>query len=552
MWPTEVNLVYEFTNRWFVRKEQSDFGWDWSAAFSPSGPWQPAYVVQLQPAEIYARNVLVDVYREGQLNNIPPDQNAPWIVNASVDYLGTLPEGVSMSYVLTGLNSDDTAESGLLENVTMTDGVIQGQVRFADSSVDLWWPVGLGNQNLYNLTIDVQDSQNSSIITVSRRIGFRTIVLNEGVITQEQLSRGIAPGNNWHFEINGNEFFAKGSNLIPPDIFWPNVTEEKMRRLFSDVVRGNQNMLRVWSSGAYQPDFIYDIADEMGILLWSEFEFGDSLYPVDEAFLDNVRHEVDYQTRRVNYHPSLAFWAGGNELENLELALVNGSIPDQYERLKNEYEKLFLETIVPVLFGNTRSISYAPSSTSNGYISLNHTQAPYFIERYENLEEGSIYGETDHYNYTSVAAFDAEYYPVGRFSNEFGYHSMPSLQSWQEVVPPEDLHFNSTTIVRRNRHYVPGSIQTTDFTPSLRGMGEMTIAVQQWYPAPNKIDSIANFSAWCHTTQIFQADYYAAQIQFVSHHYFSVGLCIKLTDFDLVSTGEFPTSSYLGGLVLAA
>ena len=30
-------------------------------------------------------------------------------------------------------------------------------------------------------------------------------------------------------------------------------------------------MLRVWSSGAYLPDFIYDVADELGLLLWSEF-----------------------------------------------------------------------------------------------------------------------------------------------------------------------------------------------------------------------------------------------------------------------------------------
>lgn len=56
-----------------------------------------------------------------------------------------------------------------------------------------------------------------------------------------------------------------------------------------------------------------------GILLWSEFEFGDSLYPVDDAFLENVAEEIDYNVRRVNHHPSLALWAGGNELENLEL-----------------------------------------------------------------------------------------------------------------------------------------------------------------------------------------------------------------------------------------
>ena len=31
---------------------------------------------------------------------------------------------------------------------------------------------------------------------------------------------------------------------------------------------------------------------------------------------------------------------------------------------------------------------------------------------------------------------------------------------------------------------------------------------------PNKTDSVANFSAWCHTTQIFQADFYRSEIQF--------------------------------------
>jgi len=61
-------------------------------------------------------------------------------------------------------------------------------------------------------------------------------------------------------------------------------------------------MLRVWASGAYSPDFIYDLADEKGILLWSEFEFGDALYPVNEEFLENVAAEANYNVRRVNHH----------------------------------------------------------------------------------------------------------------------------------------------------------------------------------------------------------------------------------------------------------
>lgn len=194
--------------------------------------------------------------------------------------------------------------------------------------------------------------------------------------------------------VSGHEFYAKGSNFIPPDPFWPTVTESRLRQLFDSVIDGNQNMLRVWSSGAYSPDFMYDLADEMGILLWSEFEFGCALYPVNEEFLENVAHEVEYQVRRVNHHPSLAYWAGGNELENLELPTVNKTAPDEYPRYLAEYEKLFLDTIVPIVLGNTRSISYSPSSTTNGWQSLDFSKTQPITQRYKDLTEGSIYGDT--------------------------------------------------------------------------------------------------------------------------------------------------------------
>lgn len=122
--------------------------------------------------------------------------------------------------------------------------------------------------------------------------------------------------------------------------------------------------------------------------------------------------------------------------------------------------------------------------------------------------------DQDYYNYDSSFAFNYSSYPVGRFSNEFGYHSMPSLQSWQQAIAPEDLHFNSSTVQLRNHHYPAGGLNTTNFANSTKGMAEMTIAAQRWYPTPNKLDSVANFSAWCHVTQIFQADFYRSQIMF--------------------------------------
>jgi beta-mannosidase len=91
---------------------------------------------------------------------------------------------------------------------------------------------------------------------------------------------------------------------------------------------------------------------------------------------------------------------------------------------------------------------------------------------------------------------------------------MPSLQSWQQAVDPADLHFNSSVVMLRDHHPPAGGMSTSNFANASIGQGQMTVSAQTWYPVPNKTDSVANFSAWCHTTQIFQADFYKAQIEF--------------------------------------
>jgi len=237
-----------------------------------------------------------------------------------------------MNYLLKDA-SNATVSSGSLSNVNTTGGAITGAVTLPCNSVELWWPSGYGPQTLYYITIDLVTSSNTTLASVTKRTGFRTIVLNEFPISQEQLDQGIAPGANWHFEINGHELFCKGSNFIPPDAFWPRVTVEKMSQLFDSVIDGNQNMLRVWASGAYSPDFLYDLADERGILLWSEFEFGDALYPVDEAFLENVREEAEYNVRRVNHHPSLALW-GKYAVHELSMAMRTDSCDSWWKRAR--------------------------------------------------------------------------------------------------------------------------------------------------------------------------------------------------------------------------
>ncbi|PNP42354.1 hypothetical protein TGAMA5MH_06036 [Trichoderma gamsii] len=513
-WPNGIDEVYEIPNRQFIRKEQSDFGWDWGPAFSPAGIWQPAYLVQLDgPESVYVKNSAFDLYRHGQLNNLPPDQTADWVFNASVDVVGNIPPEAYLRYSIVDLDTQKQVSSGNLSNIENGGDVITGIATLDASEYELWWPNGLGAQKLYNVSVEIISSQ-KNIAAVTKRMGFRTIVLNMEPISDLQLSQGIINGSNFHFEINGHTFYAKGSNFVPPDPFWPRVTPEHIQEILSDVVDANQNMLRVWSSGAYSPDFMYDLADEMGILLWCEFEFSVSLYPVAPAFLENVRQEAVYQVRRANHHPSLALWAGGNEMEKDELPAVKSQAPDQYERYLGEYLELFLNTLLPAVYGNSRSISYMPCSTNNGYLELNFSLPIPFVDRLYNTTPGYLYGDSDFYDYNAADAWDINHYVAGRFANEFGFHSMPSIETWREAIPDDQLTFNSTMTVLRNHHYPPGSLTTTNTADPLRGMGEMTLGVQLWYPKPMKTDPVANFSAWCHATQVFQADFYHTKIQY--------------------------------------
>jgi hypothetical protein len=73
---------------------------------------------------------------------------------------------------------------------------------------------------------------------------------------------------------------------------------------------------------------------------------------------------------------------------------VRGVAPKDYDRYLREYEKLFLDVLVPCVFENSKSISYTPSSTSNGWLSLDFSKSQPITQRYDNKTPGEVYGVT--------------------------------------------------------------------------------------------------------------------------------------------------------------
>ncbi len=163
----------------------------------------------------------------------------------------------------------------------------------------LWWPHGYGEQPLYELRATLVDcaaaaaaapaatggdddkvneaceplspsssspSPSSSSASLRQRIGLRTVELVQEPARPP--AAGLPNGTSFYFRVNGVAVFAKGSNLIPLDVFAPRATAERARWLLGRAAAANMNMVRVWGGGRYLPDWFYDAADELGLMIW--------------------------------------------------------------------------------------------------------------------------------------------------------------------------------------------------------------------------------------------------------------------------------------------
>lgn len=104
------------------------------------------------------------------------------------------------------------------------------------------------------------------------------------------------------------------------------LNERRYRDWLTLVRDGNQTMVRIWGGGVYEPDVFYDLCDELGLLVWQDFQFACGVYPGVASppaegiapkpypdFVENVRKEAEDNVKRLRHHPCMAVWCGNNE-----------------------------------------------------------------------------------------------------------------------------------------------------------------------------------------------------------------------------------------------
>eukprot|EP00041_Stephanoeca_diplocostata_P033319 m.1098601 g.1098601 ORF g.1098601 m.1098601 type:complete len:993 (-) comp24314_c0_seq13:202-3180(-) len=452
----ETFIPQRVPNKAFVRKQQSDFGWDWGPALVPAGIWRPVVFYQYDVVRI--TNVVTTVSR------IPTDAST-WLVCARV-HLRLASEALANHYVdvtvavgdVNGTIAVGTTRGGGVGDAacgvapqpdSTTDRVVVVSVRVAATDVSLWWPTGYGRQPLYNITTSAKAPEtHTAYDTFVHTVGFREIDVVEDDITDAS-----NPGKSFYIRVNGVGVFAKGSNWIPGDAFDNRLTDEGLRRLLVSATEANQNILRVWGGGNYMRDSFWDLCDELGLLVWLDFMHGGGRSPRNAEHVTNWAAEVRQNVRRIASHPCLALYNGNNEGVKAISSVMHGTpvkiTGDAQAVAAMDYAALFDSTVRTVVGAEDASRHFHASCPSNGY-AVDDLDLGMHIHRMGDPFGGS-FGDTRHYDYTSYC-LDSSKYPAGRFVSEYGWQSYPSLHTLDAVTLPQDRAWNSTWAAHVQHH----------------------------------------------------------------------------------------------------
>lgn len=286
--------------RVYVRKPQYTFGWDWSPRVATTAIAGNVSIHAWHVARI--RDVSVQPARKGK--------NVDLSISASVDLYHYYSTGTGTIKVEVSDADGKQVVGSVTQLLRSGYNPITVSLRLTDPRY--WFPNGMGEQHRYTVKVtlsavsDREPLNEPAVDSCVMQYGLRFVELD--------LGNANANESQFAFVVNGKRIFAKGANWIPADTLYARVSAERYDKLVSEAASANFNMLRVWGGGLYEPDSFYDACDRYGILLWHDFMFACAPYPDHDAhFVEQVRHEAEYQTRRLRNHACMALWSGSNE-----------------------------------------------------------------------------------------------------------------------------------------------------------------------------------------------------------------------------------------------
>lgn len=443
----------------FVRKPGYHFGWDWGPRYVTAGIWRPVLLdswdaQRLTDVAVHTR--ALDAAHADLAITVQVESAARGTAAVRVEMLD--PDGVSVARIdrVASLRAGDNA---------ITVPVSLKQPR-------RWWPAGQGEQARYTVRATLAP-ESATPRRIEQRIGLRTVELRREADRQG--------GQGFAFVINGVPIFAKGANVIPFDMFPARIDAARIRRELTAARDANMNMLRNWGGGYYEDDAFFDIADELGLLVWQDFMFGGGMQPgYDPAFRANVVAEARDNVRRLRHHPSVVLWCGNNEEETAWKDWGHGrdltaADPAFAAKVWQGYVDLFGNDLRQVVAEEGLGVPYWSSSPSNDL---------------DDKANDSTRGDKHYWQVWGNPALPVTAYlrETPRFMSEYGLQAWPSLRTLDGIIPVAEQQVDSAT-VRAHQKFMAGE-----------GNQRLLKYIEDEYGAPR------DFPAFVYLSQVMQAD----------------------------------------------
>lgn len=392
----------------FARKAGYHYGWDWGPRIVTSGIWRPIYLVGWNDARIdhiFYEQTDVTAKRAR--------------ITAHVQLIADKEGEATLSIQADGVKNGWTKKAQVKKGVNLIE------TELVVNNPKLWWSRGLGEAHLYPFTATI-DMNGKTVDAQTTRLGLRSLRV---------VNKPDEHGHTFYFELNGVPVFAKGANYIPQDNFLPRVTAQQYEKTIQDAVDANMNMLRVWGGGIYEEDLFFDLCDKNGIMVWQDFMFACSIYPLDPEQEENIRQEAIDNVVRLRNHPSLAIWCGNNEIHT---AWFNWGWRRKFtqmgvaEQLHNDNKRLFNQLLPDVVKTYAPGLFYWPSSPFGGDPDKKCESG---------RENWNPNGDAHYWSVWQARDSIRQFNKVkARFFSEYGFQSFPEYQSVLKYAPEERDH----------------------------------------------------------------------------------------------------------------
>ncbi len=411
-----------------MRKPAYEYGWDWGPRFVTSGVWKPVRLeawdkVRIADFAIRQRDVSREVaHLDAQIE---------------IDASSAVRTRVGVTYNADGgptYNVPDNAPvnlqgPGTIANLHIGRNIIDVPIEIRKPK--LWYPAGYGDQPLYEFQAAAipTDDMIRGLRPCGRPrcfygpIDSRTVTTGlRSIVLRRDLDKW---GRSFELDVNGIPIFGKGADVIPFDSFPNRVTTANYRRILESARDANMNMIRHWGGGYYESDEFYSICDELGLMVWQDFMFGNDWQPGLYSFKQNMEAEAEDQVRRLRNHPSIVIWSGNNETE---IALGwNGrdTLPLEIKyHMWQDYLTEFSGILNRVVERLDPETPYWPSSPSADYEDLS--------DRYQS---GDAHIWDVWHGRVPFSTYETHH---SRFVTEYGFQSFPEMRTAESFTEPAD------------------------------------------------------------------------------------------------------------------